>query len=82
MALRRVVTEARSCKGEWEPQGQAVFVYPGDGAHHGETKGQALLPWEMVFEACLLSSDGVAPVLVMSGYFCNFGWSEAAPQTL
>lgn len=51
MASEQVVTEPRSCKGEREPQGQAVFVYPGDGAHNSETKGQTLLPWEMVFEA-------------------------------
>lgn len=43
------MTEPRSWKGEWEPQGQAVFVYPGDGAN-SKTKGQTLLPWEMVFE--------------------------------
>lgn len=51
MASEQVVTEPRSWKGEWEPQGQAVFVYPGDGEHNSETKGQTLLPWEMVFEA-------------------------------
>lgn len=51
MAFKQVVTEPRSWKGEREPQGQAVFVYPGDGAHNSETKGQTLLPWEMVFEA-------------------------------
>lgn len=51
MASEQVVTELRSWKGELEPQGQAVFVYPGDGAHNSETKGQTLLPWEMVFEA-------------------------------
>lgn len=45
------MTEPQSWKGEREPQGQAVFVYPGDGAHNSETKGQTLLPWEMVFEA-------------------------------
>ena len=51
VAFKQVVTEPRSWKGEREPQGQAVFVYPGDGAHNSETKGQTLLPWEMVFEA-------------------------------
>lgn len=51
MPSEQVVTEPRSWKGEREPQGQAVFVYPGDGAHNSKTKGQTLLPWEMVFEA-------------------------------
>lgn len=51
VAFKQVVTEPRSWKGEQEPQGQAVFVYPGDGEHNSETKGQTLLPWEMVFEA-------------------------------
>lgn len=51
VASQQVVTETRSWKGEAEPQGQAVFVYPGDGAHNSETKGQTPLPWEMVFEA-------------------------------
>lgn len=51
VVFKQVVTEARSRKGEREPQGQAAFVYPGDGAHCSETKGQPLLPWEMVFEA-------------------------------
>lgn len=51
VAFKQVVTEPQSWKGEREPQGQAVFVYPGDGAHNRETKGQTLLPWEMVFEA-------------------------------
>lgn len=51
VAFKQVVTEPQSRKGEREPQGQAVFVYPGDGAHNSETKGQTLLPWEMVFKA-------------------------------
>lgn len=68
MAFKQVVTEPRSWKGEGEPQGQAVFIYPGDGAHNSETKGQSLLPWEMVFEAAsiLLGLGWSGPVLVTS----------------
>lgn len=76
MASKRVVTEARSWKGEQEPQGQAVFVYHGDGAHNSETKGQTLLPWEMVFEAAyvLLGLGRSGPSACHVRLFCNFAW--------